>query len=131
MLAALWVGRNLVCSRVGRALAAVRSSEVAAAAVGINAAFYKSRVFALSGALAGLAGALYVHYLSFVSPSPFAFNFSIDLLVMSVLGGIYHLPGAVAGALFEPERYIVSRREVAEALDKTFRFKRHRHVTPP
>ena len=98
VLAALWLGRNLVCSRVGRALAAVRSSEVAAAAVGINAAFYKSRVFALSGALAGLAGALYVHYLSFVSPSPFAFNFSIDLLVMSVLGGIYHLPGAVAGA---------------------------------
>src|SRR2546426_27826 len=96
VLAALWLGRNLVCSRVGRALAAVRSSEVAAAAVGINAAFYKSRVFALSGALAGLAGALYVHYLSFVSPSPFAFNFSIDLLVMSVLGGLYHLPGAGA-----------------------------------
>src|SRR5437899_2839010 len=97
VFAALWLGRNLVSSRVGRALAAVRSSEVAAATVGINPAFYKSRVFAASAALAGLAGALYVHYLSFVSPSPFAFNFSIDLLVMSVLGGIYQLPGAVAG----------------------------------
>src|SRR2546428_9736674 len=111
VLAALWLGRNLVCSRVGRALAAVRSSEVAAAAVGINAAFYKSRVFALSGALAGLAGALYVHYLSFVSPSPFAFNFSIDLLLMSVLGGIYHLPGAVAGAAI-----LTMRREALQTI---------------
>src|SRR5207244_2054525 len=66
VFAALWLGRNLVSSRVGRALAAVRSSEVGAATVGINPAFYKSRVFAASAALAGLAGALYVHYLSFV-----------------------------------------------------------------
>jgi branched-chain amino acid transport system permease protein len=97
VLAVLWLGRNLVSSSIGRVLTAVRASEVAAASVGINPAFYKTRVFAFSGALAGLAGALYVHYLSFVSPSPFAFNFSIDLLVMSVLGGIFHLPGAVVG----------------------------------
>ncbi len=97
VLVTLWLGRNLIASRVGRALAAIRSSEVAAATLGINPAYYKSRVFALSAALAGVAGALYVYYLSFVSPSPFAFNFSIDLLVMSVLGGIFHLPGAVLG----------------------------------
>ncbi len=97
VLAALWLGRNLVDSRIGRALAAIRSSEVAAASLGINPAHFKGRVFAFSAALAGLAGALYVHYLSFVSPSPFAFNFSIDLLVMSVLGGIAFLPGAVLG----------------------------------
>ncbi len=97
VLVTLWLGRNLIASRVGRALAAIRSSEVAAATLGISPAYYKSRVFACSAALAGLAGALYVHYLSFVSPSPFAFNFSIDLLVMSVLGGIFHLPGAVLG----------------------------------
>lgn len=94
---ALWLGRNLINSRVGRALAAIRSSEVAAATLGISPAHYKGRIFAFSAALAGLAGALYVYYLSFVSPSPFAFNFSIDLLVMSVLGGIFHLPGAVLG----------------------------------
>lgn len=97
VLAALWMGRNLIHSRVGRALAAIRSSEVAAAVVGINPAVLKGRIFAYSAALAGLAGAIYVHYLSFVSPSPFAFNFSIDLLVMSVLGGIAYLPGAVLG----------------------------------
>jgi len=97
VLVTLWLGRNLISSRVGRALAAIRSSEVAAATLGISPAHYKSRVFACSAALAGLAGALYVHYLNFVSPSPFAFNFSIDLLVMSVLGGIVHLPGAVLG----------------------------------
>lgn len=97
VLVALWCGRNLIRSRVGRALAAIRSSEVAAATLGINPAQYKGLIFATSAALAGIAGALYVHYLSFVSPSPFAFNFSIDLLVMSVLGGIFYLPGAVLG----------------------------------
>lgn len=97
VLIALWLGRNLITSRVGRALAAIRASEVGASTLGISPAHYKSRTFACSAALAGLAGALYVHYLSFVSPSPFAFTFSIDLLVMSVLGGIFHLPGAVLG----------------------------------
>ena len=97
VLVALWLGRNLINSRIGRALAAIRSSEVAAASLGISPAYYKGRMLALSAALAGLAGALYVHFLSFVSPSPFAFNFSIDLLVMSVLGGIFYLPGAVLG----------------------------------
>ncbi len=97
-LAAVWLGRNLIASRVGRALAAIRASEVAAATLGINPAHYKARTFAISAAFAGLAGSLYVHYLSFVSPSPFGFEFSITLLVMSVLGGIAHLPGAVLGA---------------------------------
>lgn len=97
VLVTLWLGRNLIRSRIGLALAAIRSSEVAAATLGINPAFYKARMLALSAAFAGIAGALYVHYLGFVSPSPFAFNFSIDLLVMSVLGGIAYLPGAVLG----------------------------------
>jgi branched-chain amino acid transport system permease protein len=97
LLAGYWLCRNLIHSRIGRTLVAIRSSEVAAASLGINPAYYKGRMLALSAGLAGLAGALYVHYLSFVSPSPFAFTFSIDLLVMSVLGGIYHLPGAVLG----------------------------------
>ncbi len=98
VLLALWLGRNLVASRIGRALAAVRASEVVAGTLGINPSYYKARVFALSAALAGVAGSLYVHYLSFVSPSPFAFEYSIALLVMSVIGGINHLPGAVLGA---------------------------------
>ncbi len=98
VLLALWLGRNLIASRIGRALAAVRSSEVVAGTLGINPSYYKARVFALSAALAGVAGSLYVHYLSFVSPSPFAFEYSIALLVMSVIGGITHLPGAVLGA---------------------------------
>ncbi|HET6781002.1 MAG TPA: branched-chain amino acid ABC transporter ATP-binding protein/permease [bacterium] len=97
VLLALWLGRNLIHSRIGRALAAIRASEVTAATLGINPAFFKARMLALSAAFAGLAGAIYVHYLGFVSPSPFAFNFSIDLLVMSVLGGIAFLPGAVLG----------------------------------
>lgn len=114
LLAGYWLCRNLLGSPVGRALAAVRSSEVAAASLGINPAYYKGRIMALSAGLAGLAGSLYVHYLSFVSPSPFAFTFSIDLLVMSVLGGIYHLPGAILGttiltALREALRSVMPR----------------------
>jgi branched-chain amino acid transport system permease protein len=98
VLAALWLGGNLMDSRIGRALAALRASEVAAGTLGIDPARYKARVFALSAALAGVAGSLYVHYLSFVSPSPFTFEFSIAVLVMCVVGGIGHLPGAVVGA---------------------------------
>jgi branched-chain amino acid transport system permease protein len=95
---ALWLGRNLIDSRIGRALTAVRASEVVAGTLAIDPAYYKARVFALTAALAALAGSLYVHYLSFVSPSPFAFEFSISVLVMSVIGGIGHLPGGVLGA---------------------------------
>jgi branched-chain amino acid transport system permease protein len=98
VLLALWLGRNLIDSRIGRALAAVRASEVVAGTLGIDPVYYKARVFAISAALAGLAGSFFVHYLSFVSPSPFAFEFSIAVLVMSVIGGIGYLPGAVLGA---------------------------------
>ncbi|MDR5696432.1 MAG: branched-chain amino acid ABC transporter ATP-binding protein/permease, partial [Armatimonadota bacterium] len=98
VLSALWLGRNLITSRTGRALAAIRASEVAAVCMGISPPRYKVRVFALSATMAALAGSVYVHYLSFVSPSPFAFEVSIGILVMSVLGGMMHLPGAVLGA---------------------------------
>ncbi len=95
---AAWLASNLVRSRVGRGLAAIRCSEVMAESLGIDPAAYKSQVFAFSAALAGLAGSLYAHYLRFVSPSAFTFGFSIELLVMAVVGGIGSVPGAVAGA---------------------------------
>mgnify|MGYP005840984021 CR=1 FL=1 len=95
---AAWLASNLVRSRVGRGLAAIRCSEVMAESLGIDPAAYKSQVFAFSAALAGLAGSLYAYYLRFVSPSAFTFGFSIELLVMAVVGGIGSVPGAVAGA---------------------------------
>jgi branched-chain amino acid transport system permease protein len=89
---------NLVDSRVGRALRALSGSEPAAEAVGIDTAALKLAVFTLAGATTALAGSLYAHYLRFINPSPFGFAFSVELVVMVVLGGVSSLWGSVLGA---------------------------------
>ena len=98
LLLLLGVAGNLVDSRVGRALRAIQGSEAAAEAVGIDAARCKLGVFALAGGMTALAGGLYAHYLTFINPSPFGFAYSIELVVMVVLGGVASLWGAVLGA---------------------------------
>jgi branched-chain amino acid transport system permease protein len=98
LLSVLWLAGNLVDSRIGRALRAVHGSEAAAAAVGIDTARLKLGVFTLAGAVTALAGALYAHYLTFINPSPFGFAYSVELVVMVVLGGVASLWGAVLGA---------------------------------
>jgi branched-chain amino acid transport system permease protein len=92
--------RNLVESRPGRALQALHQTEVAAEAVGVDTTSYKSRVFVLSAALAGLAGALFAHTQGSLSPKNFGLAFSINLLVMVVIGGMASVWGCVAGASF-------------------------------
>ena len=89
---------NLLHSRSGRALRAISSSELAAETAGINAGRYKLQVFVLSAALASLAGSLFVHNLSFANPEPFDFAYSIELVVMAVLGGLGNIWGPVVGA---------------------------------
>lgn len=86
-VAVLAACRNLRRSPVGRALAAIHESEEAAGACGIDTASLKLKTFVLSAALAGLAGGLYAFYISFVSPSPFGFHSSVQLVLMAVLGG--------------------------------------------
>lgn len=98
LLAVLGLAGNLVDSRIGRALRAIHGSEAAAAAAGIDVARLKLAVFMAAGALTALAGGLYAHYLRFVNPSPFSFGFSVELVVMVVLGGVASLWGAVLGA---------------------------------
>lgn len=98
LLLVLWLTGNLVDSRVGRALRAVAASEAAAEAAGIHAARLKLGVFALAGAITALAGGLYAHYVAFINPSPFGFAYSVELVVMVVLGGVASLWGAVLGA---------------------------------
>ncbi len=90
--------RNLVNSRLGRALKALHHSEVAAETMGINTSWYKIKIFALSAAYAGLAGALFAHIHSFINPGIFQLNLSIILLVMVVLGGMASIWGSIAGA---------------------------------
>ncbi len=98
LLLLLGLGGNLVDSRIGRALRAVHGSAAAAEAVGIDTARLKVGVFALAGASTALAGSLYAHYLTFINPSPFGFAFSVELVVMVVLGGVSSLWGGVLGA---------------------------------
>jgi len=98
LLLALGLAGNLVDSRVGRALRAIHGSEAAAASAGIDVMRLKLAVFAAAGGLTALAGALYAHYVRFINPSPFGIGYSIELVVMVVLGGVSSLPGAVLGA---------------------------------
>jgi branched-chain amino acid transport system permease protein len=96
--AALWMARNLVNSRVGRVLRALGESEVAAEAMGVDTAAEKRRVFVLSAVYASVAGSLYAHYITVISPEIFSFLFSVVLVLMVALGGIGLYWGAVIGA---------------------------------
>jgi branched-chain amino acid transport system permease protein len=91
---------NLLRSPTGRAFVAIRDSEISAQSMGIHLARYKTLSFALSAALAGIAGALYAHKLQFISPDQFNILQSIDLLLMIVVGGVGSVHGAFLGAIF-------------------------------
>lgn len=94
------ISLNLIHSRYGRALRAVHGSERAAEAMGIDIGRTKRFVFVLSALFAAVAGVLYAHYLEFVAPSSFGFLYSVELVVMVVLGGLASVWGAVVGAFF-------------------------------
>jgi branched-chain amino acid transport system permease protein len=89
---------NLVDSRVGRALRAIHENELVANAMGVNTERYKVIIFAISAAYASLAGSLYAHYLSFISPKSFDIFYSIQIVTMVVVGGIGNLWGGLLGA---------------------------------
>jgi len=91
---------NLLRAPTGRAFVAIRDSEISAQSMGIHLARYKTLSFAISAALAGVAGALYVHKLQFISPDQFNILQSIDLLLMIVIGGLGSVHGAFLGAIF-------------------------------
>ncbi len=92
--------RNLECSRLGRALVALREDELAASCMAINTARVKLSAFALSAALAGLAGCLYVTRLGTTSePQSYGFNLSIFVLCYLILGGLGSIRGVLLGVL--------------------------------
>jgi len=97
-LATILLSLNLANSRVGRALRAVHDSEVAARVVGVNARLLKVQIFALSAVISSVAGSLYAHTMTFVSPASFGFNFSVELLTMVVIGGLGSIYGSFLGA---------------------------------
>lgn len=97
MFALAW---NLVHSRVGRALMAIRDHPVAAEAMGVHSAWYKSAAFGISALYTGVAGALGAIVVQFVAPDSFTAVLSINFLVGVVIGGLASVSGAIWGALF-------------------------------
>jgi branched-chain amino acid transport system permease protein len=91
---------NVINSRVGRALRAVHGSELAANAMGVDAARYKVQVFVLSAVYASMAGSLYAHFVTFISPGSFGLMPSILFLMMVVVGGAGTIWGALLGTAF-------------------------------
>jgi branched-chain amino acid transport system permease protein len=97
-LALMLLTLNLANSRVGRALRAVHDSEVAAQVMGVNSRLLKVQIFALSAVISSVAGSLYAHTMTFISPASFGFNFSVELLTMVVIGGLGSIYGSFLGA---------------------------------
>ena len=95
-----WLGANLLKGRIGRAIVAIRDNHIAAEAMGINTALYKSLVFGVSAAYTGVAGALSASVIAYVAPDSFNVFLSVTLLIGSVIGGLASISGAVFGALF-------------------------------
>jgi len=91
---------NLMRSPTGRAFVAIRDSETAAKSMGINVSLYKVKSFAISAAITGLAGCLYAHKLSFISPEMFTLALSVEFIMVILIGGAFSLHGAVLGAIF-------------------------------
>lgn len=99
MLLAIWLSLNIVDSRVGRALRAVRGSEFAAQMLGIDTSRAKTQVFVVSALFAAFAGSLFAHQQAFVSPDSFSLMVSVELVTMVVLGGMASTFGAAFGAI--------------------------------
>lgn len=95
-LTLLW---RLRSSKVGRAFESIKEDETAAGLMGIDVAAHKMLAFVLGGAIAGLAGGLNAHLTFFIGPNEYGFDRAVDILTMTILGGINSLAGPVVGAV--------------------------------
>lgn len=91
---------NIINSRTGRALIAIRDNPIAARSMGIDISLYKTLTFGVSALYTGIAGALSAIVVSFVAPDSFTFLLSVALFVGLVVGGVGSIPGALVGGLF-------------------------------
>lgn len=98
VLIMLFFSQNLIRSKHGRAITAIRDNEIAAKAMGINVTYYKLFVFVISAFFAGVAGVIYGNYTTPILYSFFSYNYSIEILVMVVLGGMGNIGGSIAAA---------------------------------
>ncbi len=98
LVLALFVLARLRRSKAGRAFEAIKEDETAAGLMGIDVGAHKMGAFVLGAALAGLAGTLNAHLTFFIGPNEFGFDRGVDILTMTILGGIHSLAGPVLGA---------------------------------
>ena len=101
IMVTLFIVLNLINSRDGRAIMAIRDNRIAAESIGIDITKYKLKAFAISAALAGIGGVLYAHNLATLTalPKNFGYNMSIMFLVFVVLGGIGNMRGSIIAAV--------------------------------
>jgi branched-chain amino acid transport system permease protein len=104
---------NLLNSRSGRALMAIRDNEIAASSMGVDLALYKTLAFGISAGFTGIAGALSAIAVAYIAPDAYTVNFAIALFLGMVIGGVGWLPGSLAGAAF-----IVLVPNMAESVSK-------------
>lgn len=100
ILLVLFLIQNLINSKHGRAITAIRDNEIAAKAMGINITYYKLFVFIFAAFFAGVAGVMYGHQVSIITQDTFSYNYSIEILVMVVLGGMGSINGSIIAAAF-------------------------------
>lgn len=98
VVATIWILRNLVFSKYGRGMAAIREDEVACDLCGVHTRRVKISAFVVSAFFAGVAGGLYAHLLQFINPRMFDILKSTEILIMVYLGGMASLGGSILGA---------------------------------
>jgi branched-chain amino acid transport system permease protein len=96
----IYLYANIIKSKLGRSLIAVRDSEIAAQSMGVSLAKYKTTAFAISGFYAGIGGGLFALVIGYVSPESFGLNESVLHLAVLVIGGTATLPGPILGSIF-------------------------------
>jgi len=104
---------NMLRSRSGRALMSIRDNEIAASAMGVNVALYKTLAFGVSAGITGIAGALGAIAVQFVAPDSYTYALAIQLFLGMVVGGVGWLPGSFVGAAF-----IIFVPNMAESVSK-------------
>ncbi|MDE6357002.1 MAG: branched-chain amino acid ABC transporter permease [Eubacteriales bacterium] len=95
----LFILNTLINSRHGRAIISIREDEIASEASGINIVYYKIFAFCISAFFAGIAGSLFAHYQGVLEPSKFNYNYSIEILIMVVLGGMGSMTGSIIATI--------------------------------
>ncbi len=116
VIVVLILSQNLIRSKHGRAVTAIRDNEIAAKSMGINVTFYKLFIFIVAAFFAGVAGVIYAQCIGQVKQEAFSYNYSIEILVMVVLGGMGSINGSIIAATIITYLNILLQNELSGPL---------------